>query len=79
MKANSWQKRLDRALLDIDRTPRERARLLRRALGDPKLADDVRKAFDILQDKGTMGAFLKGVLSPSMLKEAVEELKAKAA
>ena len=52
LKANSWQVRLDKALLDIDTAPDKRVRLLQRALQDPNLIRDVRSAVDAVREKG---------------------------
>lgn len=52
LQAKSWQRRLDRALLDIDTTPKGRVKCLQRALKDPQLAADVRKAVSTIQEKG---------------------------
>lgn len=52
LKANSWQARLDKATLSVDLGPGSRARLLRKALADPKLQEDVRSAVKIIQEKG---------------------------
>jgi len=53
LRANSWQKRLDRALLDVDGGgPESRIRNLQRALGDRYFRKDVTKAFKVVQDKG---------------------------
>ena len=52
LKANSWQARLDKALLSVDAPPQARARMLRRALGDPQLSKDLRKAVKRVQKKG---------------------------
>ena len=49
---NSWQKRLDRALLDVDATPQGRARNLQKALNDPAIRSDVLGAFGALRQKG---------------------------
>lgn len=51
---NSWQKRLDRALLDIDgaRTPQARFRLIQRALQDPALQKDVKIGIEAIQTDG---------------------------
>jgi hypothetical protein len=51
-RANSWQARLDKALLDVDATPEARVRSLQRGLRDPQLSKDLRKAARILQKKG---------------------------
>jgi len=53
LKGNSWQKRLDRAFLQVDGvTPQGRFRSLERALKDPKLRTDVSKALDVVREKG---------------------------
>lgn len=49
---NTWQARLDRALLDVDLSTGGRVRLLQKALTDPKLADDVVSAASTLATKG---------------------------
>lgn len=51
-KANSWQGRLDKALLSVELDPRARMRLLQRALRDPALQADVREAGDIIRNQG---------------------------
>ena len=51
-KANSWQGRLDKALLDVDVAPQARFRLLQRALKDPQLKDDVASAVSAIQERG---------------------------
>lgn len=52
LKANAWQARLDKALLSVDLGPRERARLLRKAVADPKARDDLKSAIEVLREKG---------------------------
>ncbi|VEU36567.1 unnamed protein product [Pseudo-nitzschia multistriata] len=53
LRANSWQKRFDRAFLQVDGvTPEGRFRSFQRALKDPRLRSDVSKAIDIIQEKG---------------------------
>ena len=52
IKANSWQGRLDKALLDVDVAPQARFRLLQRALKDPQLKDDVASAVSAIQERG---------------------------
>ena len=53
LRGNSWQKRFDRAFLQVDGvTPQGRIRSLQRALRDPKLRTDVSKAIDIVREKG---------------------------
>jgi len=53
LQANSWQKRLDRAFLDVDvRNPEARIRSLQRAIKDPNLVKDVSKAIDAVRTKG---------------------------
>lgn len=49
---NTWQARLDKALLNIDVEPSERFSLLQEALSDPVLSEDLRSAAGILQEKG---------------------------
>lgn len=49
---NSWQTRLDKALLNLDVEPRERLSLLQEAFSDPVLAEDLRSAAGIIQEKG---------------------------
>lgn len=51
---NSWQKRLDKALLDVDgaRTPQARSRLIQRALQDPKLPKDISRGIDAVREEG---------------------------
>ena len=51
-KANSWQNRLDKALLDVDAGPQARIRLLQRALKDGALQDDVKLAVEEIKEKG---------------------------
>jgi len=56
LKANSWQARLDKALLDLDvREPVSRIRMIQRAFRDPTFQRDVRSAVSIIRNKG-MGA-----------------------
>ena len=52
LKMNSWQARLDKALLSVDIGPGPRVRLLQRALKDKALQEDVKKAVDIIQTQG---------------------------
>lgn len=52
LQANSWQVRLDKALLDIDLKPQARFRLLQRAFQDPKLTEDVTTAVGVIREKG---------------------------
>jgi len=53
LRANSWQKRVDRALLQVDGvSPQGRIRSLQRALRDPDLRKDVTKAIDVVREKG---------------------------
>jgi len=52
LKANSWQARLDKALLDVDVEPRARMRLLQRAVRDPDLQKDVRRAVTAIRTQG---------------------------
>jgi len=54
VKANSWQKRLDRALVDVDgsRSAQGRVRSIQRALQDPKFQKDVSKAVRVVRKKG---------------------------
>jgi len=53
LKANSWQKRIDRAFLQVDGvTPEGRFRSFQRALKDPELRTDVSKAIDVVREKG---------------------------
>jgi hypothetical protein len=49
---DTWQGRLDAALLDIDLGPQERLDLLGQALQDQKLQEDLRSAVSIIQEKG---------------------------
>lgn len=51
---NSWQKRLDRAFLDVDgaRNPQARFRLIQRALKDPELSKDLTKGINAVREKG---------------------------
>jgi hypothetical protein len=51
---NSWHKRLDKALLDVDgaRTPQARIRLIQRAIKDPQFKEDVTRGIDAIQTKG---------------------------
>lgn len=49
----SWQKRLDKALLDVDKNPQQRIRLLQKVAGDgKKIVSDVRVAAAEVQEKG---------------------------
>ena len=50
--ANSWQSRIDKALLDLDTKPQARFRLLQRAFQDPKLLEDVTSAVEVVREKG---------------------------
>jgi len=50
--ASSWQRRLDKALLDIDATPESRFRNFQRAIKDPNLRTDVTSAIDAIREKG---------------------------
>lgn len=53
LRANSWQKRIDRAFLQVDGvTPEGRFRSFQRALKDPELRTDVSKAIDAVREKG---------------------------
>eukprot|EP00592_Proboscia_alata_P022022 CAMPEP_0194411664 /NCGR_PEP_ID=MMETSP0176-20130528/9909_1 /TAXON_ID=216777 /ORGANISM="Proboscia alata, Strain PI-D3" /LENGTH=434 /DNA_ID=CAMNT_0039213823 /DNA_START=43 /DNA_END=1347 /DNA_ORIENTATION=+ len=53
LKANSWQKRLDRAFLDVDvKSGQARFRSFQRALQDPNLAKDVKRGVQAISDKG---------------------------
>ena len=53
LRANGWQKRLDRAFLQVDGVTLEgRFRSLQRALQDPELRTDLTKAFTIVREKG---------------------------
>lgn len=51
---NSWQKRLDRALLDVDgaTNPSSRFRLIQRAVQDPNFREDITKGIDAIQKNG---------------------------
>merc|ERR1719420_441573 len=51
-KASSWQRRLDKALLDLDLSPQARARNFQRALGDPDLPVDVNVAIRAIRKYG---------------------------
>jgi len=50
--ASSWQRRLDKALLDIDASPESRFRNFQRALKDPNLLGDVNSAIDAIRKDG---------------------------
>ena len=52
LKANSWQARLDKALLSVDMEPKERFRNLQRAIKDPASRDDLKKAVEVIREKG---------------------------
>ena len=52
LKANSWQARLDKALLSVDMEPKERFRNLQRAIKDPESRDDLKKAVSVIREKG---------------------------
>ncbi|OEU07375.1 hypothetical protein FRACYDRAFT_251182 [Fragilariopsis cylindrus CCMP1102] len=53
LRANSWQKRIDRALLQVDGvTPEGRFRSFQRALQDPELRTDVATAIEVVREKG---------------------------
>lgn len=51
---NSWQKRIDRALLDVDgaRNPQDRIRLLQRAFKDPEFPQDVSRGVEAIRKDG---------------------------
>jgi len=51
---NSWQKRLDKALLDVDgaRNSQSRFRLIQRAIQDPSLRKDISRGIKAVQEKG---------------------------
>ena len=51
---NSWQKRLDKAFLDIDgaRTIEQRVRLIQRAVKDPKFSYDITKGINAVRRQG---------------------------
>lgn len=51
-RASSWQRRLDKALLDIDMKPQARVRNLQRALRDPDLPVDVNMAIRAIRKDG---------------------------
>eukprot|EP00588_Corethron_pennatum_P013417 CAMPEP_0194277550 /NCGR_PEP_ID=MMETSP0169-20130528/9860_1 /TAXON_ID=218684 /ORGANISM="Corethron pennatum, Strain L29A3" /LENGTH=298 /DNA_ID=CAMNT_0039021559 /DNA_START=70 /DNA_END=963 /DNA_ORIENTATION=+ len=53
--ASSWQRRLDKALLDLDATPESRFRNLQRAIKDPALRTDVTAALDAVRTRGFGG------------------------
>jgi len=50
--ANSWQRRLDKALLDIDATPESRIRNFQKAVKDPQLTTDVQEAIEAIRTNG---------------------------
>jgi len=50
--ADSWQRRLDKALLDVDASPEARVQLLQGALGDAQLREDLADALRLLQSDG---------------------------
>mmetsp|Transcript_17298 Transcript_17298/g.34424 ORF Transcript_17298/g.34424 Transcript_17298/m.34424 type:complete len:426 (+) Transcript_17298:152-1429(+) len=53
LRANSWQKRLDRAFLDVDvKKPEARIRSIQRALQDPNLPKDISKGINAVREKG---------------------------
>merc|ERR1740115_432425 len=53
LRANSWQKRIDRAFLQVDGvTPEGRFRSFQRALQDPELRTDVATAIEVVREKG---------------------------
>jgi len=53
LRANGWQKRLDRAFLQVDGvTPEGRFRSLQRAVQDPELRTDLTTAITLVRDKG---------------------------
>ncbi len=52
LKANTWQARLDKAVLSIDLEPRARFRLFQRAISDPELSKDLTDAAEILRSQG---------------------------
>jgi len=53
LRANSWQKRLDRAFLQVDGvSPEGRFRSFQRALKDPELRTDVTEAINVVREKG---------------------------
>jgi len=51
-RASSWQRRLDKALLDIDMKPQARLRNLQKALRDPDLPVDVNTAIRAIRKDG---------------------------
>jgi len=51
-KANSWQSRLDKALLDPDLNSQARFRSIQRALQDPNLRTDVTAGIQAVREKG---------------------------
>merc|ERR1712238_549446 len=53
LRANGWQKRPDRAFLQVDGvTPQGRFRSFQRAVQDPELRTDITKAITIVREKG---------------------------
>merc|ERR1719157_518376 len=53
LRGNSWQKRIDRAFLQVDGvSPQGRFRSFQRALKDPELRTDVSKAINVVREKG---------------------------
>jgi hypothetical protein len=52
LKQNTWQARLDKSLLSPELGLGSRLRLLRKAIDDPKLRDDVQSAAEILREQG---------------------------
>jgi len=52
LKANSWQARLDKATLGVDVDPKQRVRLFQRAVKDPALQKDVRRAITAIRTQG---------------------------
>lgn len=53
LRGNSWQKRIDRALLQVDGVRAEgRIRSFQRALEDPVMRSDIKKAIDVVREKG---------------------------
>lgn len=50
--SSSWQRRLDKAFLDIDATPESRFRNFQRALQDPNIISDVTSAIGAIRNDG---------------------------
>jgi len=52
LKQNSWQARLDKALLDVELGPGSRLRLLSKVILDPAVREDVQAAVGVIRERG---------------------------